>query len=59
MREINPGLKVIIITGFADNLSEEVLSQNGVSEVILKPMVLDDFSKIIRRVLDNSNSFTI
>jgi signal transduction histidine kinase/ActR/RegA family two-component response regulator len=59
MREIYPGLKVIIITGFADNLSEEVLSQNGVSEVILKPMVLDDFSKIIRRVLDNSNSFTI
>ena len=54
MKEIYPGLKVIIITGYADNLSEEVLSQSGISEVILKPMILDDFSKVIRRVLDNS-----
>jgi signal transduction histidine kinase/ActR/RegA family two-component response regulator len=52
MREIQPDLKVIIITGYSDNLSEELLSQNGVSEVILKPMILDDFSKVIRRVLD-------
>ena len=27
MKEISPGLKVIIITGYADNLSEEVLSK--------------------------------
>ena len=53
MKEISPGLKAIIITGYADNLSEEVLSQSGISEVILKPMRLDDFSKAIRRVLDN------
>lgn len=54
MRNVRPGLKVIIITGFADNLSEEVLARCGVAEVILKPMILDDFSKIIRRVLDNT-----
>jgi signal transduction histidine kinase/ActR/RegA family two-component response regulator len=53
MKEISPGLKAIIITGYADNLSEELLSQCGISEVILKPMRLDDFSKAIRRVLDN------
>ena len=55
MKEIRPGLKVIIITGFADNISKEELSQSGISEVILKPMRLDDFSKAIRRVLDNTN----
>jgi CheY-like chemotaxis protein len=54
MKEINPHLKVIIITGFADNLSEEALLQSGIAEVILKPMRMDDFSKAIRRVLDNS-----
>jgi signal transduction histidine kinase/ActR/RegA family two-component response regulator len=54
MKEINPALKVIIITGFADNLSDDVLAQGGISEVILKPMRLDDFSKVIRRVLDNN-----
>ena len=58
MKEINPGLKVIIITGFADNLSEEILIQSGISEVILKPMRLDDFSKIIRKVLDRNNNKT-
>jgi len=58
MKDINPGLRVIIITGFADNLSEGTLTQNGISEVILKPMRLDDFSKIIRKVLDRNNNKT-
>ncbi len=53
MLEIKPDLKVIIITGYSDNLSDEVLYERGISEVILKPMILDDFSKVIRRVLDN------
>jgi DNA-binding NarL/FixJ family response regulator len=53
LREIDPDLKVIIITGYSDKFSEELLSQSGISEVILKPMILDDFSKVIRRVLDN------
>jgi DNA-binding NtrC family response regulator len=52
LKEIRPELKVIIITGFAENLSDEVISKSGISEVILKPMIFDDFSKIIRRVLD-------
>jgi signal transduction histidine kinase/ActR/RegA family two-component response regulator len=55
MREIKPKLKVIVITGFADNLSDEVLSKSGIAEVILKPMILEDFSKVIRRVLDTTH----
>jgi signal transduction histidine kinase/ActR/RegA family two-component response regulator len=55
MKEISPRLKVIIITGYSDNLSEEVLSKNGISEVIFKPMVLDDFSKVVRIVLDSND----
>ena len=59
MKEIRPGLRVIIITGYADNLSDETLAQSGISEVILKPMILDDFSKIIRRVLDKNIKQTL
>jgi signal transduction histidine kinase/ActR/RegA family two-component response regulator len=59
MKEIQPELKVIIITGYADNLTEEVLLRNGITEVILKPMIVDDFSKVIRRVLDNNNNKTL
>lgn len=52
MRKIRPELKVIIITGYAEYLSEEMIMKHGISEVILKPMILSDFSKTIRRVLD-------
>ena len=55
MKSLNPGLKVIIITGFADNLSGDELSRSGISEVILKPMRLDEFSNVIRKVLDKNN----
>jgi len=54
MKEIRPELRVIIITGYSENLSDEILLQSGVSEVILKPMKLDDFSKVIRRALDKN-----
>lgn len=56
MTAIRPNLKVIIITGYSDNLSEEVLNEKGIAEVILKPMILDDFSKVIRRVLDSNKN---
>ena len=59
MKKIRPELRVIIITGYADNLSDETLSQSGISEVILKPMILDDFSKVIRRVLDKNTIKTL
>jgi len=59
MKKIRPDLKIIIITGYSDNLSDEILTQIGISEVILKPMHLDDFSKIIRKVLDNKNIKTV
>jgi signal transduction histidine kinase/ActR/RegA family two-component response regulator len=59
MKSLSPGLKVIIITGFAENLSEDELSRCGVAEVILKPMRLDDFSKVIRKVLDTNNDKTV
>jgi len=55
MKKIYPTLKVIIITGYPDNLSEEMVFEIGISDVILKPIRLDDFSKTIRTVLDSSD----
>ena len=52
MKALNSDLSVIIITGFADNISEDELLRSSISEVILKPMRMDDFSKAIRKVLD-------
>jgi signal transduction histidine kinase/ActR/RegA family two-component response regulator len=52
MRTINPGLKVIVITGYIDKLSEEEISNNGSFEVLMKPIKMSEFSKVIRKVLD-------
>ncbi len=54
MREINSKLKVIIITGYIDKLSNEIISKNGSYEIILKPIKLSEFSKVIRKVLDKN-----
>ena len=35
------------------------MNKKGISEVIFKPMRLDDFSKVIRRVLDDNNIITV
>jgi signal transduction histidine kinase/CheY-like chemotaxis protein len=52
MKEIRPELKVIIITGYIDKLSEDLMNETGISEIIMKPLILSDFSKVIRKVLD-------
>jgi len=54
MRKINPDLKVIIITGYIDKLSDETKSKAGSYEIILKPIKLSEFSKVIRKVLDEN-----
>ncbi|MGB8490869.1 MAG: ATP-binding protein [Bacteroidales bacterium] len=54
MRKINPHLKVIIITGYIDKLSDLTKSKNGSYEIILKPIKMNEFSKAIRKVLDKN-----
>jgi signal transduction histidine kinase/ActR/RegA family two-component response regulator len=54
MRKINPDLKVIIITGYIDKLSDVTKSKTGSYEMILKPIKLSEFSKVIRKVLDEN-----
>ncbi len=54
MRKINPHLKVIIITGYIDKLSDVTKSKNRSYEIILKPIKLSEFSKVIRKVLDEN-----
>jgi signal transduction histidine kinase len=51
-RKIRPDLKVIIITGYRDSIPNKSNSELSVSEIILKPLILSDFSKLIREVLD-------
>jgi signal transduction histidine kinase len=51
-RKIRPDLKVILITGYEDSIKEGAVGDYDISEIIMKPLILSEFSKIIRNVLD-------
>ncbi len=58
-RKIRPDLKVIIITGYKDSIPRNAENELGVSELILKPLILSDFSKLIREVLDTKETLEV
>lgn len=51
-KKIRPDLKVILITGYEDSIKEGSISEYDVAEIIMKPLILSEFSKTIRNVLD-------
>jgi CheY-like chemotaxis protein len=51
-RKYRPDLKVIIITGYRDSIPEKTVCRLGVSDIIIKPLILSEFSNLIREVLD-------
>ena len=52
MREFQPNIRAIIITGFGDSISEETAKDKGIDAVVIKPLILSNFSNLIRKVLD-------
>jgi DNA-binding NtrC family response regulator len=58
-KEVRPDLKTLIITGYNDSIPEDAKEQYGISEIILKPLILSEFSKLIRKILDEKTSHKI
>ena len=58
-REYCPDLKVIVITGYKDSIPENTINKLAVSDIILKPLILSDFSKLIREVLDQKQTMEV
>lgn len=51
-RQLNPKLKVIIITGAKESINEKIIEDYKIDELLLKPLKISEFSKVIRKVLD-------
>ena len=51
-RQLNPKLKVIVITGAKDSINEKIIEDYKIDELLLKPLKISEFSKVIRKVLD-------
>lgn len=51
MKKIRPDLKSIIITGYQDSIPKDDIEQYGIADIISKPLILSEFSELIRKVL--------
>ena len=47
-------IPIIMITGFAEKMSAEDSRKIGIREFLLKPVVMEDLGRTVRRVLDES-----
>ena len=55
LREIQPDLPVIVITGYPDLISEEDLKTYGADYFFLKPLELDKLREAVRKCLHLNN----
>jgi DNA-binding NtrC family response regulator len=53
---ICPDVPIILMTGYSDTVTPEMVREKGVKEFVMKPIMAADFSQIIRRVLDSTRS---
>ena len=51
LKQIRPDLKSIIITGYQDSVPKDAIEQYGIADIISKPLILSEFSELIRKVL--------
>ncbi len=48
----NPGMPIIVCTGFSERLSEDQLIQTGLKGILYKPITINHLAQVIRQVLD-------
>ncbi len=49
-----PDIPVILCTGYSDNIDEDQAKMIGISEFVYKPIIMSDFTKTIRNILDRT-----
>lgn len=55
-REFRPDIKSIIITGFGDSISKQTIQEKKIDAIIIKPLILSNFSNLIRKILDKDTN---
>jgi CheY-like chemotaxis protein len=50
-KRLQPGVPVILFTGFSDMIPQEKLKELNIQELVAKPIKLSDLSQVINRVL--------
>ena len=53
LMQIRPGIPIILSTGFSEQLSEQEAKHMGISDYVMKPVIIADIAQRIRKVLDS------
>jgi CheY-like chemotaxis protein len=53
--QIRPDMPIIICTGYSELINEDRAAKIGAKAYVMKPVVLTDMAKTIRRVLDGKS----
>ncbi len=54
--KILPGAPILLMTGFSDYMDETMAHKMGISEFVMKPLVLRNLSTALRRALDKNET---
>jgi CheY-like chemotaxis protein len=54
LQDLQPGLPVILCTGFSDRLEGQGSKISGIQGVLMKPVILKDLACLVREVLDRA-----
>ncbi|HNT87879.1 MAG TPA: response regulator, partial [Candidatus Hydrogenedentes bacterium] len=49
---VRPDLPVVIMTGFTDSLSQELVRELGATDLMMKPIDKDKLARTVRHALD-------
>jgi len=52
LKEIRSDIPIIICTGFSEMIDEDKAKAVGIREYVMKPIVIEEIAKTIRKVLD-------
>ena len=56
IHRIRPDMKVILCTGFSENINEENFESKGIEAFIMKPIVKKEIAQAVRQVLDKKDN---
>jgi PAS domain S-box-containing protein len=54
MIKIRPDIPIIIATGFSERINEEIAKEAGVKGFLMKPVLKNEMSEMVRKVLDET-----
>ncbi len=51
----HPDLPIIMITGYSEELTEDIKEKFGIQAILMKPVVANELAKTVRKILDARN----